>query len=152
MLTYLKAVLISLLAFFAPIKSLFVLVAFAVILDTIFGFWSSHKLSLPLTSRKFFRLAKKICIYYSCLALSFGIDRLIMNDIILNWISIDFAFTKFIVLVLLSIEVFSIDEKIKKVNNGNGIFFYVKRLINVAKNVKEEYDELKEEFKDKDKD
>lgn len=147
-MTTIKSLLISLLLFFAPIQALFLIVLFSVILDTIFGIWSSKKLGKPLISRKFFRAAKKMFIYWSGLALAFFIDKFIFNGIMLHFFSIDFAFTKIATLIFISIELFSIDEKIKNANDGKGIWFYTKRLIKLAKSVKEEYKELTKKDKE----
>lgn len=147
-MTTLKAILISILLFFAPIQSLFLIVLLSVMLDTIFGIWSSKKQGKPLISRKFYRAAKKMFIYWSGLILAFLIDKFIFNGIMMHFFSFDFAFSKIAALVFVSIEIFSIDEKIKQSNDGNGIWFYTKRLIKLAKNVKDEYKELTKKDKE----
>ena len=49
------SLLLSLVAFFAPISSLLVLVGFAIVSDTIIGLYASYKTKTPILSRKLAR-------------------------------------------------------------------------------------------------
>lgn len=142
MKTFFLSLLITLTAFFAPIVSLLILVGVAIFVDTIIGLYSSFRLKTPILSRKLSRIVSKMFVYQGAVLLFFAIDNLIINEIILATISVQFLLTKVVSLMLISIEGFSIDEKIRNFNNNKGVSFYFKRLLKLAKTLKKDYDEL----------
>lgn len=143
MKTLFTSLLLSLVAFFAPISSLLVLVGFAIVSDTIVGIYSSYKTKTPILSRKLARIVSKMFVYQGVVLLFFAMDKLIINELSTMAISIQFITTKIVSLMLVSIECYSIDEKIRNFNKGNGIKFYFTRLLKLTKTLKKEYNDVK---------
>lgn len=131
----------------SPIKWIMVLVAIFIIADTIFGIWSARKLGMKLKSRKFARFISKMLVYQCVVITAFALDTLLLGEFFLLFISIPMIVTKGAALALIVAEIFSIDEKLKNVNANQGIWFHFARLLQIAKRIKKETDEL--DIKDK---
>ena len=74
------------------------------------------------------------------------IDYYILNDIILTFFSVELLTTKILALVLVSIEVISINENIKAVK-GIDIWESLKNLFARAKEVTQDFREINEKDK-----
>jgi len=81
-------------------------------------------------------------VYQGVVLLFFAMDKLIINELSQMAISVQFITTKIVSLMLVSIECYSIDEKIRNFNNGKGIQFYFTRLLKITKTLKKEYNEV----------
>lgn len=127
----------SLFLVLAPTYPLIFLVGMFIVADTFFGLWKSYMLSETILSRKLARLVSKLVIYTGAILLVFGLDYLILSHFIG-----DFIITKIATGVLCFIEGFSIDEKIRKVNNDKGIVYYLKKTLSFVKGVKDGYNEV----------
>ena len=125
--------------FFAPIKGIIMMVALATILDTCFGLWKAKKLGEEITS-KIFRngLVPKLVSYVAAVMLVYASDVFIINALTLSVISVEFISTKLIALVLLSIEVKSMDESFVKVK-GYSFIDKIKAIIAKLKDVKKQF-------------
>lgn len=132
----------SLIAFFAPIGGLLVLVGATIFSDTVVGLYSSYRLKTPIISKKLSRIASKMLIYEGAILLIFAMDKMIINEITAITINVPYIITKFTSLMLVSIECFSIDEKIRNFNNGKGTAFYFKQFMKLTKSLKNGYDEI----------
>jgi hypothetical protein len=146
----LKSLGIILVLFFAPIVPLLLLIGFAIVADTLFGVVASVKNKKPILSSKLARILTKSLIYMSLILLAYGIDIVLVNVILTKYFSINLLFTKFSGILITSVEVYSIDEKIRSFNDNRGIMFYIKMLLSKAKqitgsikDVKSDIDELK---------
>lgn len=142
MKTILISLSLSLIVFFAPIVPLLIMVGMFIFADTVFGLIASYKLKTPIVSRKLSRIVSKMFVYQGVVLLFFALDHLIINDMVMLAISVKYILTKVVSLMLVSIECFSIDEKIRGFNNGKGVSFYFKRLLKLAKDLKKEYNEI----------
>ena len=136
---YLSNILTALLLFFAPIKGIILMVALATILDTGFGLWKAKKLGEEITS-KIFRhgLVPKLLSYVAAVMLIYASDVFIINALTLSVISVEFISTKLIALVLLSIEVKSMDESFVKVK-GYSFIDKIKAIIGKLKDIKKQF-------------
>lgn len=136
---YLSNILTALLLFFAPIKGIILMVALATILDTCFGLWKAKKLGEEITS-KIFRhgLVPKLLSYVAAVMLIYASDVFIINALTLSVISVEFISTKIIALVLLSIEVKSMDESFVKVK-GYSFIDKIKAIIGKLKDIKKQF-------------
>jgi len=134
--------LLPVLTFFAPVKWIILLVIIAILIDTGFGIWAARKTGKKITSAKFSAVIGKMLVYSSTILLFYGIDVVILGDFIKLFIGIQFATTKLVALVLLSVEAYSIDEKLRNVNEEKGIWYFVKRMVGIAKKFKQEKDNL----------
>jgi len=133
---YLSTVLTALILFFAPIKGIVLIVAISTIIDTCFGVWKAKSLGEDITS-KIFRhgLVTKLLSYIAVVMLVFASDVFIINSLTMNVVSVEFISTKLIALVLLSIEVKSMDESFVKVK-GYSFIDKFKLIINKIKDLK----------------
>lgn len=139
---HLDKIIPALFAFFLPIAGILCAVGGFIILDTIVGVWKARKLKEKVTSKKLSKIISKMLIYQLVVITFFLLDSFIINDFILSFFSIQFALTKVIALVLISIEVFSIDESFGQAT-GQGLFGHLSKLIGKVKNLKGESDTLK---------
>ena len=133
-------------SFFLPISGILILIGVTVILDTLTGVWKSRKLKTPITSRKLSAVISKILLYEVTVMLFYLIDYYILNDIILTFFSVELLTTKILALVLVSIEVISINENIKAVK-GIDIWESLKNLFARAKEVTQDFREINEKDK-----
>jgi hypothetical protein len=126
----------SLFLFFAPIKGIIILVALSTIIDTCFGIWKAKKLKESVTSKTFRHgFVPKLMSYVGAIMLVYASDFFIINYLTKEVISVDYLATKLIALMLISIEVKSMDESFQKVKGYSFINKIVKLIIK-AKDVK----------------
>jgi len=116
-------------------------VAIVTLLDTGFGIWRSYKLGREIKSRLLrVGLGNKLIPYISIVMLVYMSDVFIINDLLINAISVHFMATKSIALVLIAIEVKSMDESFKEVkgysfvNKITKVLIYLKDAKNKIKN------------------
>lgn len=125
-----------LLVFFAPIKGIIILVAVSTIIDTAFGIWKAKKLKEKVNSKTFRHgFVPKLVSYVGAIMLVYASDFFIINYLTKEVVSVDFIATKLIALMLISIEVKSMDESFEKVK-GYSFLKKIIALIVKAKNVK----------------
>tara|TARA_R100000655_G_scaffold43604_2_gene80019 strand:+ start:3264 stop:3698 length:435 start_codon:yes stop_codon:yes gene_type:complete len=106
----------TILVFFAPIKPIIMLIGISTILDTVAGIWRAKKLKETVSSRKARKgLIPKLVSYIVAILLVYATDFFIINEMVSNFISIEYLATKLIALALISVEVKSIDESFKAV-------------------------------------
>lgn len=128
-------------AFLMPISGLLFLVGFVIILDTITGVWKSIKNKVPITSRGLSAIISKMLLYEITVVLFYMIDHFILNGIIKHFFSVDLLCTKVLSLILISIEVMSINENYKAVK-GLDLWQAMKNLFARAKEIKKEVDDI----------
>jgi len=128
-------------SFFLPISGILVLIAFAIFLDTITGIWKSLKLKKPITSRGLSQIVSKVLLYEFTVMLFYCIDKFLVSDIVAQFFSIDMLTTKILSLVLVSIEVVSINENYKAVR-GVDLWDALKNLFRRAKEITSEYKDI----------
>jgi len=133
-------------SFFMPISGILILIGLSVILDTLTGVWKSRKLKTPITSRKLSAVISKILLYEVTVMLFYLIDYFILNDIILTFFSVELMTTKILALVLVSIEVISINENYKAVKNID-LWESLKNLFARAKEVTQDFKDINEKNK-----
>lgn len=134
--TKLMAIILS---FFLPIVGILILIAASVILDTITGIWKAKKLKQPITSRRLSAIISKILLYEATVMLFYAMDKFLLNDIVISFFSIELLTTKVLALVLVSIEVISINE--------NYFAIYQKDLWDALKNLFARAKEVTSDFK-----
>ena len=129
-------------AFLMPISGLLFLVGFVIVLDTITGVWKSMKNKVKITSRGFSAIISKMLLYEVTVVMFYMIDQFILNNIILQFFSVELLLTKVLALILVSIEVMSINENYKAVK-GLDLWQSMKNLFARAKDIKKEVDEIR---------
>jgi hypothetical protein len=135
-------ILTSVVMFFAPIKLILLLVGLAILLDTIVGIIKAKKLKQPITSKKLSNVIYKMLIYQGAILTFYAVDVLLLGEFIKLAISVPYALTKVVALMITSIELYSIDESLRLFNNDKGFVYYFKRLIGLVKTVKHDVDEI----------
>jgi len=129
-------------AFLMPISGLLFLVGFVIVLDTVTGIWKSYKNKVKITSRGLSAIISKMLLYEVTVVLFYMIDTFILNNIIMQFFSVDLLLTKVLALILVSIEVMSINENYKAVK-GLDLWQAMKNLFARAKEIKKEVDEIR---------
>ena len=129
-------------AFLMPISGLLFLVGFVIVLDTITGVWKSYKHKVKITSRGLSAIISKMLLYEVTVIMFYMIDKFILNSIILQFFSVELLLTKVLALILVSIEVISINENIKAVK-GLDVWSSFKQLLQRSKEIKKDIDEIR---------
>jgi len=120
-----------------PTYPIIFLVGMFIIADTFFGVYSSWRLGQDIKSRKLARLISKLFVYTSAILLVFGLDTIILSHFIGGLV-----ITKIGAGILCFIEGFSIDEKIRKINNDKGIVYYLTMCFKFLKGFKNGFNEI----------
>lgn len=128
---------------FLPITGLFLLVGFCIALDTLTGIWKSYKLKVKISSRKLSVIVSKMMLYQITLILFYLIDNFILNQIMLKFFSVPLMLTKVVALILISIEIMSINENVIAVK-GLNLWEAMRNLFARAKEIKTEINGLKD--------
>jgi hypothetical protein len=128
--------------FFLPVSNLIFLVGFCIGLDTITGIWKAKKLKEKISSRKLSGIISKMMLYQITVILFFLIDNFILNAIILKFFSVPLMLTKIVALILISIELMSINENVIAVK-GLNLWEAMRSLFARAKIIKTDIDGLK---------
>jgi len=134
------------LSFFLPIVGILILIAASVILDTITGIWKAKKLKQRITSRRLSAIISKILLYEATVMLFFAMDKFLLNDIVMQFFSIELLTTKVLALTMVSIEVISINENYKAVK-GIDLWASLKNLFARAKEVTSDFKNINEKDK-----
>ena len=129
-------------AFFLPITGILFLIGFAILVDTLTGIWKAKKLGVTITSRRLSAIISKLMLYEVAVIGFYLIDKFILNDIILQFFSVPLMLTKILSLILVSIEVMSINENYKEVK-GIDIWQGMKNLFARAKEIKKDLNGLR---------
>ena len=131
--------MVMLFTFLSPIYGLLILIIFVITLDTITGIWKAKKNKIPITSGGASAMISKVGLYSITLVMFYAIDALILNSIILQFFSVELLFTKGLALILVSIEVMSINENYRAVK-GLDLWQAMKNLFARAKEIKKNVD------------
>jgi hypothetical protein len=133
---YIYTLINVLIVFFSPVAGIVLMVAMATLIDTGFGIWRSIKIGQGFSSRKMrFGFVPKLLAYCGAVCLIYASDYYIINDLTTMVVSVKFLSTKLLSLVLISIEVKSMDESFKEVKGWSFLDRMIK-LIMKAKDVK----------------
>ncbi len=140
---YLNYILSSFVLLFVPVYGILTAVAAAIILDTFTGIFKSVKLDgwKSIRSKRLSHIVSKMLLYEICVLLLFVIDKFILNEFIIKWLSIEFMFTKICAILLIFIELVSIKENIEEAYNIK-IWEILKKAFLRAKEVKDNIDDL----------
>jgi hypothetical protein len=143
MRTFFLQLLAALLLFFAPIQQLVMVVGIAIMLDTFTGIYKSVKLGgwRSIRSRKLSNIISKLVLYEVSIILLYPIDKFLLNELLLNIVSVQFFSTKVACVLLILVELTSIKENIEAALKIN-IWQILKRTINRAKEISHDVDDI----------
>jgi len=128
--------LLAVVTFFTPVAPLMLIAIAAILLDTFFGVLASIKLKKPLLSRKFQRICIKLLIYLPLIAISFPIDLYILNAFTEQTFNVPLFLTRLATTIIVGIELFSVDEKIRAFNEEKGFAYYFKKILHVLRSAR----------------
>lgn len=138
-------------AFFAPVAGTLLAVGAAIFLDVVVAYWRTRVKKESWTSRKMGKgLIGKFLSYQTAVILFFFMDKFILNDFVFMFANIPFLMTKVIALVIIFIELKSIDESWKIVK-GVGLFEGITKLIKFSKKIKNQIEDINENKKELEK-
>jgi hypothetical protein len=138
---YLLNILAFIVAFLAPINALIITVGLAIALDTLIGVSRAKKKNENITSKKLSQIVSKMVLYQSALVLFFLIEKFILADFIVLFTGINLFLTKIVALVLVYIEIKSINESWLAIT-GVSLWEKFKELLLRVKEVREDIKEL----------
>jgi len=144
MKTFLLQLLTALLLFFAPIQQLVIVVGLAILCDTFTGIYKSVKLDgwISIRSRKLSNIISKMVLYEISIIVLYPIDKFLLNELLLNIVSVQYFSTKVACVLLILVEITSIKENIEAALKID-IWKTLKNFIKRAKEVSNNYDEIK---------
>ena len=144
MKTFPLQLLTALLLFFAPIQQLVMVVGLVILCDTFTGIYKSVKLFgwKSIRSRKLSNIISKMVLYEIAIIVLFPIDKFLLNELLLNIVSVQFFSTKVTCVLLILVELTSIKENIEEALKID-IWKTLKNFIKRAKEVSNDYDEIK---------
>jgi hypothetical protein len=138
LLAKLPEILISVLAFFSPIKPLILVVGLFIAVDTLMGLFKCYKLKIPIRSSVAARgIGSKIILYTGSVVMVYLLERLILGEFIMMFSTIPYIATKVIALVFCLIEIKSMDESYIDIK-GYSLLTKVKELLMKIKKAKDE--------------
>jgi len=117
---YCAQIFAILISFVSPIAGVLIAVGAFVLLDTVIGVWKAKKIKQKITSRRLSSVINKMLVYQLTVITFFILGHFIVNDIVKQFIDVDYAMTKIVAVILISIEFFSIDESFKTAT-GKGL-------------------------------
>lgn len=144
MKTFPLQLLTVLLLFFAPIQQLVMVVGLVIFCDTFTGIYKSVKLGgwKSIRSRKLSNIISKMVLYEVAIIFLYPIDKFLLNELLLNIVSVQFFSTKVACVLLVLVELTSIKENIEEALKID-IWKTLKNFIKRAKEVSSDYDEIK---------
>jgi hypothetical protein len=138
------------LSFFQPIQYVLLAVGAFILLDTIMAYIRTRKTKRNWTSRQMrIGLVPKLITYQLLIITFFLVDFALLNEFIIFFTKIPFFLTKITAIVLVYIEILSIDESFKVIK-GKSIFSYFTEMIKSAKKIKTTIQEVNENKKQDD--
>jgi len=140
---YLPTIAIACMLFFAPINGIIFVVAVSTIIDTAFGLWRAYSKGSIINSKDFrYGFVPKILSYIGVVMMVYVSDVFIINALTQLVISVEFLATKLVALILISIEVKSMDESFKDVK-GYSFIQKGRKIIDKFKDIKKELKTIK---------
>ena len=133
--------LVPLFVFFAPMKGILITVLMFIIFDTITGIWKSKKLNIPIRSHGLTAIAAKMVLYVGSILLTYLMDVYILGDILKSVFSVEHLLIKVLALVLVYIEIKSINENYEAVK-GINLWTEFKNLLYKVKEIKKDVDDI----------
>jgi hypothetical protein len=128
--------------FVSPIAGVLASVGIFIAADAIFARYRCYVLKVKWTSRKFRAgLIPKVITYNLFVFSFFMLDKFVINDFIALFTNIPFSLTKILAMVLIYIEVKSIDESFEALK-GKSLFKYLIEMITHAKKLNKQMSDI----------
>jgi hypothetical protein len=118
---------------FSPALPMVVSVILFILLDTFTGLMKARYVKEKRNSNSMKRgLLPKVIIYTLCILVVFIADRYVLNAFVKHYFGFDFLITKVISLILIFVEIWSIDENFEAIF-GHSLITYFKKFMNIFK-------------------
>lgn len=118
---------------FSPAFPMVISVILFVLLDTFTGLMKAYYVKEKRSSNSMKRgLLPKLIIYTLCVLVVFIADKYVINDFLKHYFGFDFLMTKVVSLILIFVEIWSIDENFKAIF-GHSLIDYFIKFINIFK-------------------
>lgn len=118
---------------FSPAFPMVISVILFVLLDTFTGLMKAYYVKEKRSSNSMKRgLLPKLIIYTLCVLVVFIADKYVINDFLKHYFGFDFLMTKVVSLILIFVEIWSIDENFKAIF-GHSLIDYFNKFINIFK-------------------
>jgi hypothetical protein len=138
MSTFLTSLLNLFLAIILPVQAYLLLIGGFILLDTFYGVLVSMKGSKEFNFKLMITgIIRKIAVYSPAMLGVYYLDATLLNEFVSSFISIDSAITKIGCAILMSAEIASINDSIKKLT-GKGIMRRIREGFGIAKEIKNE--------------
>ena len=135
------SLLLPVILFFAPIAWMIFLVGLSTIIDTGFGVWKAKSLGEEVSSKLCRKgLVPKVRSYVIMVLLLYMADYYIINELTKLFINVEFISTKLVSLVLIVIEVKSMDESFNKVKG----YSFINKLYKNVKSIKKAKEDIQQ--------
>ena len=119
---------------FSPVIPMVASVLLFIVLDTLTGLVKAQYVKETRNSNSMKRgLLPKLIIYTACILVVYIGDRYITNQFVKHYFLFDYLLTRVVALILIFIEIWSIDENFKAIF-GKSLVDYFKKFINIFKN------------------
>jgi len=135
-----ELILIAVLGWFSPLIPFFLITGVIISWDTFFGVKLAQK-QKSFNSRKFARFLYKFLIYNVVIATTYYLDTNLIGEFINSYIEKDMALTKIIMIGIVIVELMSIDEKMRMIDNKGFKYYYLK-IKNIIKFLNQERKEI----------
>ena len=138
-------------AFISPIAGVLTAVGVFIAADMIFARYRCYVQKIKWTSRKARAGLLPKVMTYNCFVLSFFVmDKFVINEFITLFTQIPFALTKILAMVLIWIELKSIDESFEAIK-GKSLFMYLIDMIKSARKINKQISNINEGKPEKEK-
>lgn len=118
---------------FSPALPMVISVILFILLDTFTGLLKAKYVKQKRNSNSFKRgLLPKVIIYTLCILVVFVADQYLLNTFIKHYFDFDYLITKVICLILIFVEIWSIDENFEAIF-GHSLIDYFKKFVNIFK-------------------
>lgn len=118
---------------FSPVIPMIASVLLFILLDTLTGLVKAKYVAEARNSNSMKRgLLPKLIIYTACILVVYIGDRFITNEFVKHYFLFDYLLTRVVALILIFIEIWSIDENFKAIF-GKSLIDYFKKFINIFK-------------------
>ena len=118
---------------FSPAIPMLVSVILFILLDTFTGLMKAHYVKEKRNSNSMKRgLLPKLIIYTLCVLVVFVADRFVLNAFVKHYFGFDYLITKVVSLILIFVEIWSIDENFEAIF-GHSLIEYFKKFMNIFK-------------------
>ena len=150
MQSVLVPVFLAFCTFVSPIAGVLAAVGIFIAADAVFARYRCYVLKVKWTSRKFRSgLIPKVITYNLFVLSFFFLDKYVINDFIHLFTAIPFALTKILAMVLIYVELKSIDESFEAIK-GKSLLRYLVEMITHAKKLNKQMSDINSD-KDKEK-